>query len=132
MYVGISPMKLKQRWRARSDSDSHSRALIVSLVQASPVVFLQGHRGAHRLDHLRAVPPGELSQGGFQPRDQLSAVQQPLNFLRPYDNRRPGHRGKQPAASGEDSSLLSSVQSSSRCLTAPVLHSRAAGGQQAL
>lgn len=41
MYVGISPMKLKQRWRARSDGDSHNRALIVSF-RPYPLCFCRG------------------------------------------------------------------------------------------
>lgn len=56
-----------------------------------PAVFLQGHSGAHRLDHLCAVSSGEFAQSLLQKGDQVSVVQQGLHFMLPYDNRRPGH-----------------------------------------
>lgn len=56
-----------------------------------PMVLLERHRGADRLERLCAVPFGEFTQNLFQTRDQVSVMQQTLYCRRPYDYRRFRH-----------------------------------------
>lgn len=57
-----------------------------------PVVFVQGQRGAHRLDDVLGIPSGELRQGVLQQGDQVSVVQHTLDFIPPEKHRGPRHR----------------------------------------
>lgn len=67
-----------------------------------PVMFLQWHRGAHRLKHVCAVPSGEFAQSVLQTWHQLSVTQQTLDFIHPYDNRGSSHGSEGSLAKNAD------------------------------
>lgn len=92
MYAGIDNMNLKVNEVVVRIAGS-KRCSVSGCKQHGglPMVLLQRHRRAERLEQLGTVPSGECTQHLFQTRYQVAVMQKTLHCRCPFDRWRPRH-----------------------------------------